>query len=68
MGASLLAIAMYQSISVLADPPLSRAGSLPHWDLRRIWNLAQKRPPPVLKALQRNDIDTLGAKLRRARL
>ncbi|TKJ71963.1 hypothetical protein PspCFBP13508_15085 [Pseudomonas sp. CFBP13508] len=29
MGASLLANAMYQSPCLLADPPLSRAGSLP---------------------------------------
>ncbi|TNF79312.1 hypothetical protein FGE05_26005 [Pseudomonas sp. ICMP22404] len=29
MGASLLAIAVYQSALLLADPPLSRAGSLP---------------------------------------
>ncbi|KAA8740423.1 hypothetical protein FE275_10730 [Pseudomonas koreensis] len=31
MGASLLAKASYQSMQILNGRPLSRAGSLPHW-------------------------------------
>jgi len=31
VGASLLAKAVFQTTSVLAMPPPSRAGSLPHW-------------------------------------
>ncbi|POA44490.1 hypothetical protein C1894_03915 [Pseudomonas sp. FW305-3-2-15-E-TSA2] len=31
MGASLLAKGPFQPTSALADTPLSRAGSLPHW-------------------------------------
>jgi hypothetical protein len=31
VGVSLLAIAIYHSMQVVADTPLSRAGSLLHW-------------------------------------
>ncbi|MBA1378606.1 hypothetical protein FHK92_12380 [Pseudomonas brassicacearum subsp. neoaurantiaca] len=43
MGASLLAMAVWQSTKMLNGPAPSRASSLPQWDLQRSQNLC----PPL---------------------
>ncbi|AXP04493.1 hypothetical protein DZG01_16515 [Pseudomonas fluorescens] len=50
MGASLLAIAVYRSTSVLNGKTLSRAGSLPHW-FGVVVGIAGNKKAPIAGAL-----------------